>query len=457
MKRLVFCFDGTWNALNANTPTNVVLTAASIVRNTNDGTTQIIHYDEGVGTGRLEKYTGGIMGAGLMENVREAYRFLIFNFDPGDEIFVFGFSRGAFSAQTFVGFLRHVGPLRRLHAARIDEALGLYKERLEGADGASDRVRQFRADYSSTVCIDAADEMWRCKMVPDYKSGAAPLFKVKYLGIWDTVNALGIPEIVPFSKKLNHKHAFHDASLTGFVESARHAVAIDERRATFPPVLWGDLTAINATKNFTPDHKDAAYQEKWFPGVHGSVGGGGDIRGLSDGALAWVLKGAKRAGLVLDQDAGSRIHGFEPNALAPLVNVRNHSKGFTDYILTDRTGPDHIWQLSATAIRRWKASAKDIPEGAPYRPKTLRKVEQSIDASAVPDETAEVEVLAVHTVVAGDQLRKIAMQYYNDASKARFIFEANRDLIDDDDELFIGWKLRIPKLVEPVAESAAQS
>ena len=110
MKRLVFCFDGTWNKLSTDTPTNVVLTAASIVRQAPGGIAQIIHYDEGVGTARLEKFLGGMMGAGLTQNIREAYRFLIFNYDPGDEIFVFGFSRGAFSAQTFVGFIRHVAP-----------------------------------------------------------------------------------------------------------------------------------------------------------------------------------------------------------------------------------------------------------------------------------------------------------------------------------------------------------
>ena len=94
MKRLIFCFDGTWNALNADTPTNVVLTAASIVRQTADRTTQIIHYDEGVGTGPMDHFAGGVFGWGLIQNVREAYRFLIFNYDVGDQIFVFGFSRG---------------------------------------------------------------------------------------------------------------------------------------------------------------------------------------------------------------------------------------------------------------------------------------------------------------------------------------------------------------------------
>src|SRR6476620_4448393 len=109
MKRLAFFFDGTWQSL-AGRPTNVVLAAASIKRQTDDGTVQIIHYDEGVGTGPDDKKSGGWFGKGLIENVREAFRFLIFNYDTGDEIFVFGLSRGAFSARTFIGFIRYVGP-----------------------------------------------------------------------------------------------------------------------------------------------------------------------------------------------------------------------------------------------------------------------------------------------------------------------------------------------------------
>ena len=177
MKRLVFCFDGTWNALSAETPTNVVLTAASIVRQTREGITQIIHYDEGVGTGYLETkyeyYTGGILGAGLLTNIREAYRFLIFNYDPGDEIFVFGFSRGAFTARSFVGLVRYVGPLRRLYAALIDEAFDLYRARLENVEDFTGRMHKFRSDYAGRVCVSPEDDEWRCRNVEGYANSCA--------------------------------------------------------------------------------------------------------------------------------------------------------------------------------------------------------------------------------------------------------------------------------------------
>lgn len=447
MKRIVFCFDGTWNALNANTPTNVVLTAASIVRHTKDETTQIIHYDEGVGTGPVDHFAGGVFGWGLIQNVREAYRFLIFNYDVGDDIYVFGFSRGAFSARTFIGFLRHVGPLRRLHAARIDEALELYRLRLEGAEGASDRMRRFRAEYSNNVCIDADDDTWRCKYIKDYKLGSAPLLTIAYLGLWDTVGALGVPAIVPMSEKINRKYAFHNPIVTGFVDSARHAVAIDERRATFPSVLLGDIDALNSSKNMNSDHPDAPYQEKWFPGTHGSVGGGGDIRGLSDGALNWVLKGAKKAGLVLDIDAGSRIHEFKPDALAPLVNEKKPQFSATQLIKSDRDGPAQIGRLSAAAIRRWQTPAESLPERSLYRPTTLLKLADALNRLPNPrNNSSDVPVLTTHTVVFDDQLRKLAKMYYGDPNKSSIIFAANRDILDDPDDLFPDHIIRIPKI-----------
>jgi uncharacterized protein (DUF2235 family) len=443
MKRIIFCFDGTWNKLAVDTPTNVVLTAASVEREARDGTVQIMHYDEGVGTGRLDKVTGGVFGAGLVSNVREAYRFLIFNYDPGDEIYVFGFSRGAFSARTFVGFVRHVGTLSRLHVARIDEALALYEQRLKGADGASEKMRRFRADYSAAVCIGDDDDSWRCRNVPGYAQGTAPRLKIRYLGIWDTVEALGVPGMLWISRWTNRGNAFHDPSITDFVESVRHAVAIDERRSTFPATLCGDLTALNAAKGKTPDAPDAPYQEKWFPGVHGSVGGGGDIRGLSDGALDWVLKGAKLAGLKLDAAEGSRIQGFAPDPLAPLVNMSKPQRSLLQKLTTDRPGPNHVWQVSTAAIRRWKADHSKLPEKSPYRPGALARLKDELDALTLPGPVAEA-TMTTHVVRSGENLSRIALQHYRKASLWPHIFAANRDQIDDPDEIFVNQELRIP-------------
>lgn len=448
MKRLVFCFDGTWNALSG-VPTNVVLTAASIKRRAEDNTAQIIYYDEGVGTAWYDRYLGGMFGWGLLENVREAYRFLIFNYDPGDEIFVFGFSRGAFSARTFVGLMRHVGPISRLHSAQIDNAVNLYHQRVEDDDSASENIlRAFRTDYSSNVCISEEEDDWRAQNIPDYVKGVIPVLKVKYLGVWDTVAALGVPQELPGSAQMNVNCSYHDPSVTTFIESARHAVAIDERRVLFPPVLFGDLTALNLAKEFRVDDENAPYQERWFPGGHGSVGGGGDFRGLSDGALAWILNGAKRVGLELDSAAGSRIQSIAPDPLSPLVNARKPSKNPLYQWKKERVGPTEIYQLASSVLRRWKSPAEKIPEAASYRPKTLAKVATALDNYSFPSGGEDFDILESYVVKQGDTLSELAYKYYGHAEKYKFIFEANRDTLDSPNDLFIGWTLRIPKLPE---------
>jgi uncharacterized protein (DUF2235 family) len=444
MKRLVFCFDGTWNKLAPDLATNVVLTAASIERLDKNGTAQIIHYDEGVGTGDLDAMRGGMFGTGLIDNVREAYRFLIFNYDPGDEIYVFGFSRGAYSARTFVGFLRHVGPLHRLHAGRIDEALELYQERTQGDARSDEAMRRFRAQYADKVCIGSSDDEWRCANLPGYVPGSATMLRVKFLGVWDTVGALGVPEIIPFSGWLNKEYDFHDPSLDSFVESARHAVALDERRELFQPVLFGDLTTLNQAASFDSADPKAPYQERWFPGVHGSIGGGGDIRGLSDDALAWVMSGAKIAGLKLDTGVGTRIHGFAPDPLAPLINETKPKWSATQIISDDRDGPEHLWQVSASAIRRWRTPAEKLG-GESYRPGSLHRVEGELNALGKWDFDPPTDLVAVETVKKGDSLSVYARRHYGDAELWPLILDANADTIDDPDEIFPGQNLRIPR------------
>lgn len=447
MKRLVFCFDGTWNKLAADTPTNVVLTAASIERTTRDGISQIIHYDEGVGTGRLERLSGGMFGAGLLENVREAYRFLIFNYDPGDEIFVFGFSRGAFSARTFVGLLRHAGTISRIHADRIDEAIALYRRRLADRDGASDAMRRFRAENAPGVCVPG-DDPWRCTNVDGYQAGSARALTIRYLGLWDTVAALGVPEVVPGSRWFNRKERFHDASLDAFVESARHALALDERRALFPPVPFENIDALNEASGHAADDPQAPFQQRWFPGVHGGVGGGGDVRGLSDGALAWVLQGAKRAGLHLDVARGTRVNGLKPDPSASLNNSLHPQWSATSLANTDRKGPSRMHELSASALRRWRLPASSLPERSPYRPASLRSLAPEIERLPRNAFEAPPELLAEHVVQPGDTLYKLARRFYGNASKWKAIEAANEDVVDDPDDIFVGQTIRMPVVAD---------
>jgi uncharacterized protein (DUF2235 family) len=451
VKRLVFCFDGSWNRLDADCPTNVVLVAESVRPTAKDGTVQVVYYDEGVGTAKRDKFRGGIFGMGLLTNLREAYRFLIFNYEPGDEIFVFGFSRGAFSARSFAGFIRHAGILDINSASQIDKALNLYKAALlkDGDDHPS--TMRFRADYSSKVCVSEHDRQWRCINVEGFNRDAVSILKIKYLGVWDTVGALGWPNMIPGAKWLNRKLGFHDVKLTSKVQSARHALALDEKRKPFRPTVWNNVAELNADDGRDHYSAEARYQQRWFPGVHGAVGGGGESRALSDGALSWILAGARRAGLEVNTLSSSRIYETQPNPAGPLQNEPSrpwHDRGLIGgikhlFIDEDRDGPRELNDVSASARWRWYAQADQLPERGLYRPPSLKQVADDLEAHRSP--VADIETKSVAVVVKkGDDLAKLAETHLGNADRAMDIYDANRDIIDDPREIHPGWALRMP-------------
>ena len=451
MKRLVFCFDGSWNRLDSDCPTNVVLVAESVKPTAKNGTVQIVYYDEGVGTGTRDRFRGGIFGIGLLTNLREAYRFLIFNYEPGDEVFVFGFSRGAFTASSFAGFIRHAGILDVNSASRITMALGLYKAALlkEGDD--HPRTMEFRARYSSKVCVSEHDRQWRCNNVEGFKRDGVSILKIRYVGVWDTVGALGWPNVMPGSKWLNRKLGFHDVRLTSKVQSARHALALDEKRKPFRPTVWNNVAELNGDDEKNHYGPDAPYQQRWFPGVHGAIGGGGEDRGLSDGALSWILSGARRAGLEVNTVTSSRIYETKPDRSGPLQNEPNrpwHDRrwigALKHYLFDeDREGPLELNDVSAPARWRWYAQEDELPERQLYRPPSLNQVAADLEAHRPESSAAETKTDRI-IVKKGDDLGKLAEKHLGSAGRLMEIFDVNRDVIDDPREIHAGWSLRMP-------------
>ena len=223
--------------------------------------------------------------------------------------------------------------------------------------------------------------------------------------------------------------------------------------------MWNNVDELNRGRRFQSDDIHAPYQQRWYPGVHGSVGGTGPVRALSDDALGWIIAGARKAGLELNIDKSSRIYDIKPDFRASLNSdpdsVGWMDKGWVgrlkDWLLSfDRSGPEHIWQVSAAARRRWNADPGELYEKKPYRPKTLAGIATAL---ALPPEESQTRfptegLLAQHVVEPGDSLTRMARTYYGDAALAPAIAEANRDLIDDPDEIFVGWTLRIPKLAD---------
>ncbi|MBB4657502.1 uncharacterized protein (DUF2235 family) [Parvularcula dongshanensis] len=195
----------------------------------------------------LERLGGGVFGHGLLGNLVEAYKFLVFNFEPEDQIFVFGFSRGAFSARSFVGLLHSAGILRRSHVEKAHQAVENYRDLDPESDADVETMRQFRFQYARETYVDEADHLWRYDVHADrYDPDACTRLRVAYLGVWDTVGSMGLPsQLGDFSDWVNERYAFHDCKLTDFVRYARHAVAIDEDRPNFAPTLWTNVEDMN--------------------------------------------------------------------------------------------------------------------------------------------------------------------------------------------------------------------
>lgn len=457
MKRLVFCFDGTWNRLDAPHSTNVVITAESVLPIASDGVAQAIFYDEGVGTRKGDRLSGGLFGHGIVENLGDAYRFLIFNHTPGDQIYIFGFSRGAYTARSFAGLLSTCGLLRRGDAAKVTEAVLRYQQRKANDATFEAEMMAFRREYSPQICVSDTEDLWRSRNIPDYKIGSVPRLRVTYLGVWDTVGALGVPARYKWLNFLDRKYDFHDTSLSTFVKSARHAVAIDERRKDFVPTLWDNVVALNRAIGANAEADDAPYQQKWFPGVHGSVGGGGERRGLSDRALDWVLDGARHQGLELDGSNHSRIFELEPDFREYLANSPPPpNPGLIDRLMAlmpraDRKpGPAALYEVAISARQRWKEAPDKLKDKAIYRPPTLALVAPLLD-ELEPDKLGvgmvneDVGSFTLYQVKRNDTLSAIAQTFYGNAEKWPAIFAANLEKLEDPDRIYIGQSLRIPR------------
>jgi uncharacterized protein (DUF2235 family) len=273
-KRLIVLCDGTWNRAenldrHKRKPTNVVKIARAIQPVALDGTTQVTYYDEGVGNNPgLDRWLGGGLGAGLDRNIREAYRFLLYNYTLGDSIFFFGFSRGAYTVRSLAGFIQHLGLLPKIHDFFVPEAYALYRQRPP-------------AEEDQTA--------WQQKVGAFRVKHEARTIAIKFVGVWDTVGALGVP-LSLFTLFNRRRYHFHDARLCPIIQHAYHALAIDEQRRTFQPTLWENPCS------------GQVLEQRWFAGVHTNVGGGYEHDGLANCSLHWMKEKAVALGLSVDEE-----------------------------------------------------------------------------------------------------------------------------------------------------------
>jgi len=281
VKRLILCCDGTWNTAaqeenNLPAPTNVVKFFNLLASVDAQGREQLKYYHPGVGTegSALSKTAGGIVGDGLDQNIQSGWAWLARFYKPGDSITLIGFSRGAYTVRCIGGMIGRYGlPIL---------------ERLPHAEA----WKRVETAYQRGYMKDEAPSAW---LKPEWTWRAAGSVNVDFLGVWDTVGALGIPDDLALLNLFDDpdKWRFYDTTLGKHVLQARHAVAIDEMRASFTPTLWTDAGGV-------PIPEDSRVKQVWFPGVHCDVGGGYSSCGLSDLALDWMVQEATETGIAFD-------------------------------------------------------------------------------------------------------------------------------------------------------------
>jgi uncharacterized protein (DUF2235 family) len=274
-KNIVVCLDGTGNQLKAKGNTNVVRLYQML--DLSDPSRQIAYYDPGVGTfsaagawtpvsRRVSKLAGLAVGLGMRANLGEAYTYLMQNYEAGDKLFIFGFSRGAYSARALAGLLNVAGLLRPGSENLVPYAVGLYTRNRDLSDDDWSQVHQFADAFSRKV---------------DRRTG----IPVEFMGVWDSVKAAGILRWNlrwPYTRQIPN------------VRTVRHAVSIDEKRRPYHEYL------------IQPRQRPPApvVHEVWFAGVHSDVGGTfDDDPRLPQITLKWMVDGALDAGLILKKDA----------------------------------------------------------------------------------------------------------------------------------------------------------
>ena len=379
-RRLVVCLDGTWNKPGqkdegVRTETNVLKLSEALTKLPD----QVVGYFKGVGTDRGDKVAGGAFGWGLFDQIKDGYRFLQENFQPGDNIYIFGFSRGAYSARSLSGMVLRCGILKRDADPKFpDLGADLLTTQQDGS------LRMDVTDRLFALYKRAYDQKNRSE-VERFKQQYCNDTAVRFVGVWDTVGALGIPDgIVPalnkVDKALDQKlYGFLDTDLHPRVEAAYHAVAIDEHRKPFLPTLWTDPKGAAPRVNMP----GSSVEQTWFVGAHSNVGGGYADCGLSDIALKWMIDRARNNSLAFDATALAAIRP------APLAKRRDSLGEFIDFgknalfswidrqltrfITVDRPIRAGSWIHDSVNARLAAPSAGEPGSDSPYQPaKTLK-------------------------------------------------------------------------------------
>lgn len=331
-KNIVVCLDGTWNYPGQTVDgkpadTNVYKLYKSLAVNA----AQLPFYDDGVGVSGtpIDKLAGAVIGDGLFGKIKDGYAKIAHSYQPGDQIFIFGFSRGAYTARSLAGMVSVCGlpdPDRFTDQA-TEDAFTAYRTRTNRQP----LLAALQANYGNGI------------------GGAGGNVEIACVGVWDTVGSLGIPGDL-FQGLNTQIYGFLDTSLHPDVKAAFHAISIDERRFEFPATLWDPPPAPGQT-----------IEQVWFAGNHGDVGGGWPETGLSDLTLGWMMARAQARGLLIDPTVFQTYTTLDPkHALDQAHDAWSPLWGFP----TNRTPPAGS-VFSPTVAVRWNNDTSYRPTNLP--------------------------------------------------------------------------------------------
>ncbi len=407
MKKIFLFTDGTGNAGGKTRGTNVWRLYNAIDVHRQD---QIAFYNDGVGTADniIPKALGSMFGYGLTRNIEELYDYLLRHYECGDRIYIFGFSRGAFTARCLAGLVRRCGILKK------DVYFGI---------SASEREAKLtKIVHAYRAATEEKFNVWR---------GAADQYhvvRIHFLGVWDTVDAIGMPidELRPILDVLYRKlvgrraYGFDDQVLSG-VEHARHAISLDDERRTFHPNVWhlpgGKLPKTVNVQNQAPTAptKPANIRQVWFAGAHSNVGGGYPKDHLAYVTLDWMIGelGALPSNSATDKESSTAE--LKTDTDGRKMPPRDEELSFDEKVILDkgnkimraeiqansdetgrhydpRTGPAIYYRYSPRRITRFYKGTNDF-----------WKRLSGIQKASLPNEGIKIHVSAIARILDGTQ------------------------------------------------------
>jgi uncharacterized protein (DUF2235 family) len=369
-KRLALFLDGTWNVVSDNT--NVWRLRSLFAPVSTDGCEQRTFYSTGLGTKFGERIRGGMFGRGIDTAITSAYEWLVENYEPNDEIFIFGFSRGAYTARSLSGFVSKCGLLQRGAPLGVNQLYNRYRRPGEKTiwtlvdeqkAGKSNCILRYWPILSKSSRYSILEEAWMLKY-------AQPV-PIRFIGIFDTVGSLGVPFPL-FRRIMGSAYPFLNTGLRQSNEYAFHALAIDEHRKAFRPTLWSNMGATTAKPR--PIERT---EQRWFVGAHANVGGGCFNDPLAQLPFRWLERKATKLRLAFNDE-------FTPEADAATAPISDSFAEFAKGLYR----PFKLWRryhrpigvppihegegvttinetIDSSVFIRWRSDQR-------YRPRSLR-------------------------------------------------------------------------------------